>query len=149
MVGTGQFSDPRAATLLAEVLIKRRDKIGAAYLPRINPIVEPALDAAGVLTFANAAVDRKVATAPRRYTAVWSAFDNATDAVTRIGDTSGDTTRITAPAGLPSAPGAYLRVELSADHPEHPSWARPVHVYFRRGGSGWSLVGLERVPGQP
>jgi hypothetical protein len=149
VVGTARFSDPRAATLLAEVLIKRRDRIGAAYLPRINPIVEPALDGSGVLTFANAAVDHKVATAPRRYTAVWSAFDNATDAVTRIGDTSGDTTRITAPAGLPAAAGAYVRVEVSAEHPEHPSWARPVHLYFRRAGAGWFLVGLERVPGQP
>ena len=50
---------------------------------------------------------------------------------------------------MPSTAGAYVRVELSADHPEHPSWARPAHIYFRRGGSGWSLAGLERVPGQP
>jgi hypothetical protein len=149
VVGTGQFSDPRAASLLAEVLIKRRDRIGAAYLPRVNPIVEPTLDASGALTFANAAVDHQVATAPRRYTAVWSAFDNATDAVTRIGDTSADMTRILAPSGLPTAAGAYVRVELSAEHPDHPSWARPVHLYFRRGGSGWALVGLERLPGQP
>ena len=148
IVGTGRFSDPRAASLLTEVLIKRRDRIGAAYLPRINPIVEPQLDAAGALSFANAAVAHKVASAPRRYTAVWSAFDNATDAVTRIGDTSADTPRLAAPAGLPTTPGAFVRVEVSADHPEHPSWARPVHIYFRRAASGWSLVGLERLPGE-
>jgi hypothetical protein len=31
---------------LADVLIKRRDKIGAAYLPKINPIVNPRSTAA-------------------------------------------------------------------------------------------------------
>jgi hypothetical protein len=149
IVGTGRFGDPRAAALLAEVLIKRRDRIGAAYLTRLNPIVEPALDASGALSFTNAAVAHKVASVPRRYTAVWSAFDNTTDAVTRIGDTSADTPRLTAPAGLPSTPGAFVRVAVSADHPEHPAWARPVHLYFRRGASSWSLVGLERLPGEP
>jgi hypothetical protein len=149
IVGTGQYSDPRASALLAEVLIKRRDRIGAAYLPRINPIVQPALDASGTLSFTNAAVAHRVASAPRRYTAVWSTFDNTTDAVTRLGETSAETPHLTAPAGLPSTPGAFVRVEASAEHAEHPSWARPVHIYFRRGASSWSLVGLERLPGQP
>ena len=49
---------------LADVLIKRRDKIGAAYLPKINPIVNPALDGGGVLTFGNAAVQAGFAKAP-------------------------------------------------------------------------------------
>ena len=37
------------------MLIKRRDKIGRTYLTRLNPIVDPALDASGTLTFGNAA----------------------------------------------------------------------------------------------
>ena len=61
IVKTGQFSDPKAEQYLADVLIKRRDKIGQAYLPKINPIVDPGLDASGTLTFANAAVDARVA----------------------------------------------------------------------------------------
>jgi hypothetical protein len=65
-VATGQFTDPKAAQLLESVLIKRRDRIGQVYLPRINPIVEPTLDASGSLTFRNAAVDHAVATAPRQ-----------------------------------------------------------------------------------
>ena len=47
VVKTGQFSDPQAEQYLGDVLIKRRDKIGRAYLPKINPIVDPALDACG------------------------------------------------------------------------------------------------------
>ena len=41
VVKTGQFSDPAAERHLADVLIKRRDKIGRAYLVPINPIVDP------------------------------------------------------------------------------------------------------------
>ena len=40
-VKTGQYSDPKAEQHIADVLIKRRDKIGRAYLPKINPIVDP------------------------------------------------------------------------------------------------------------
>src|SRR5436190_2316335 len=55
-VHTGQFSDPAAERHLAAVLIKRRDAIGRAYLPAINPVVDPSLDAAGRFSFGNAAV---------------------------------------------------------------------------------------------
>ena len=44
-VHTGQFSDPAAEKYLADVLIKRRDKIAATYLTAVNPIVDPRLDA--------------------------------------------------------------------------------------------------------
>jgi hypothetical protein len=27
-----------------------------------------------------------------------------------------------------------------------PSWAVPVDAYFRRNGTAWSLVGLDRLP---
>ena len=37
VVKTGQFSDPAAEKLLADVLIKRRDRIGQVYLTCINP----------------------------------------------------------------------------------------------------------------
>jgi len=145
VVGTARFGDPQSSELMARVLIKRRDRIGRAYLPRINPIVNPAFDGARLL-FANAAVDHKVATAPAGYSAVWYAYDNATDAATRVGETSGRDTALPAPAGLPSGTGAFVRVDLAADHPDHASWARPIHVYFRRDVQGWTLVGLDRLP---
>jgi len=144
-VGTGQFTDPGASALLADILIKRRDRIAAAYLTRINPLVETALDPSGVLTFTNAAVTHGVSTAAHRYTAVWSSYDNVTDRETPLGETSSETARLAAPAGLPSAEGAFVQVDLSAEHADQPSWKRPVRLHFRRDGAGWSLVGVDRL----
>jgi hypothetical protein len=50
-----------------------------------------------------------------------------------------------APRGLPTAPGRFVAVDISADVKEHPSWSRPVRAYFRRGATGWTLVGLTRL----
>ena len=44
IVKTGQYSDPAAERLLADVLIERRDAIGHAYLNAINPVVDVELD---------------------------------------------------------------------------------------------------------
>ena len=43
LVKTGQYSDPQAEALLAKVLIQRRDKIGHAYVPAVNPVVNVAV----------------------------------------------------------------------------------------------------------
>ena len=48
VVATGQYSEPPRSGYLADVLIKRRDAIGRAYLPAINPIMDPALDGAAL-----------------------------------------------------------------------------------------------------
>jgi len=143
---TGEFSDPLAAATLAKVLVERRDKIARAYLPAVNPIVDVALSPDGALTFANAAVDARVATAPPSYAVEWARFDNATGESTPIGQRTLVTTpRASAPAGLPAEPGAYVTVQIAAvDGP--PAWARPVSAWLRRTAGGWTLVGLERQP---
>ena len=144
-VHTGQYSNPAAEAHLASVLIKRRDKIGQAYLPAINPIVNPVLRDGGRLTFENAAVAPGFAEAPRSYRAEWFTFDNATGATRSIGHTDSATPAMTAPS-LPSGVGTYIEVDLSADSPTHASWAKPVKTYFRLTSGGWKLVGLERLP---
>jgi len=50
-----------------------------------------------------------------------------------------------APAGLPSTPGSYVVAQVSAIGAEHTAWSKPVRATFRREGSGWKLVGLERT----
>ena len=147
-VHTGEYSDPAAEEYLAAVLIKRRDAIGRAYLPAINPIVEPRLDASGMLTFDNAAVSAGFAKAPARYLAVWSRFDNATGDKQRIAETQSTTMSMSAPRDLPNADGSFIAVDISAESSDHPTWREPIHVYFRRAAAGWTLVGLERLPGQ-
>ena len=146
VVKSGEFTDPAAEQYLADVLIKRRDKIGRAYLTALNPIVDPALDGAGTLTFGNAAVQFGLAAAPESYTAVWHVFDNATGAARRVAETASREMRMQAPPELPLIQGAFVRVDLHAASAEHPVWARPIQAYFKKLPSGWKLVGLERIP---
>jgi hypothetical protein len=146
LVTAGEYSDPAAAAQLTATLIARRDKIGRAYLTRISPIVAPALDSDGGLTFGNAAVRAGLAASPSAYRATWSRFDNASRGTTRIGETRGDTESMSAPAGLPSSPGTFVRIEIAAVGGAHESWQRPVHCYFLRQPAGWKLVGFERLP---
>ncbi len=146
LVAAGMFSDPAAAAQLTATLIARRDKIGRAYLTRINPIISPALDAGGGLTFANAAVRFGVAPAPSAYRATWFAFDNATRGSTRIGETRSEKESMPAPAGLPATTGAFVKIEIAAVGGAHESWQRPLDVYFIRQRAGWKLIGLERLP---
>jgi hypothetical protein len=47
---------------------------------------------------------------------------------------------------LPAAPGAYIQVELTAEHASFASWKEPVRAFFRREAAGWKLVGLSRMP---
>jgi hypothetical protein len=146
-VRAGDFRDPTSEEFLVKALAERRDAIGRAYLTAVNPIADVAMDQEGTLTFRNAAVDADMARIPSGYHAVWSTFDNVTGTTRRIGETSGRTTRITAPAGLPATPGAFVRVELSSVGAASESWTVPVHAYFRAQDDGWRLVGFERMPG--
>ena len=145
IVKAGQYSDDAAAKHLADVLIKRRNKIGQVYLTRLNPLVDFSLDSSGLLSFSNEAVKFGFAKAPSSYASVWSSFDNNSGTTRRIGETKGADTRLTAPAGLPAATDSFVLAEVRALDPPHESWARPVKVYFRRLANGWKLVGLERA----
>jgi hypothetical protein len=146
-VRSGQFDDPKAEAFLIRGLALRRDAIVRAYLPAINPVADLRVEGDG-LTFSNAAVEADVASAPQEYRAEWSQFDNATRASTRIAETSGRTTRLDLPAGLPTRDGAFIRVAISTRHDSQPAWALPVHGYFRLRDGVWRLVGFERMPSQ-
>ena len=143
MVATGEYSDPAAARYLADGLMKRRDAIGRAYLPAVNPIVDVALDASGRLTFKNAAVDAIDIAPPAGYRATWSTFDNTTGGTTAIGTTESAGTSMTAPR-LPEV--SFVKVDIAATGSRVKAWETPVSVYFRRQSGGWFLVGLERLP---
>jgi hypothetical protein len=144
----GHYGDDSAPALLAQVLIERRNTIGRTYLNAINPVSAPALDAAGTLTFENAAVAAGVAAEPPGgYIVDWAAFDNTTNNSTPIGSpalTNGH--RAAAPGSLPSQTGAFVKVGIKAVNAAEPSWATPVNAYFRRDAGGWTLVGIERTP---
>jgi len=145
-VRAGQYSDPKAEKYLGDVLIKRRDRVLSVYLTAVNPIVNPRLDANGRLTFENAASAAKVANGQPTYRASWMVFDNATSATKPLSTTQGQTTTLDAPPGLPTTPGSYIEVDISAELQAYPSWKEPIKTYFRRTAQGWTLVGLERLP---
>jgi hypothetical protein len=149
IVKTGQYSRPTDEALLADMLIGRRDKIAAAYLNAINPLVDVTLSTDGRLAFKNAAVDAGVGKAPAGgYRASFASFDNATRASAPISTpVTTSSTELNAPAGLPSAGGSLVKVSITAVSAEQASWNEAIDVYFRRTTSGWQLVGLDRLPG--
>ena len=147
-VRTARYSDPAAEALLGDVLIARRNKVAAAYLPAVNPLIDFALTGDGRLDFRNAAVDAGVAAAPAGgYSARWSEFDNTTGAAKSLGAaTPSVANAISAPGPLPPAVGATVLVQVAAVGSARDEWTVPVDVYFRRTAGGWRLIGLTRMP---
>lgn len=145
-VATARFSDPAATRYLGDVLIKRRDHIGRAWLTDVNPIASPSIDRQGFLTFRNAAVAAGVVTNPAAYQVRWNLFDNATGVTTPLEPwTSLADARCGMPNGVP-ATAELVMAEIAVIDPQHLAWANPVRSYFRQGtGNTWTLVGFERV----
>jgi hypothetical protein len=143
-VKTAEFTDTAAEWLLGDVLIKRRDKIGRAYLPKVNPVIRPVLEE-GTLSFANAAVDAGVAAPPAQYQARWFEFDNATGETAPIGESASPTPRMAAPDSMPATVGSLVQVDISAEGGPA-SWQQPVHAWFKRTADGWQWVGFTRIP---
>ena len=144
LVHTGQFSDAAAEQHLAALIIKRRDKIAAAYLPAVNPIVNARLSDSGELTFDNAAVATNTAAAPTEYRADWFQFNNQTGESRALGRAVATTALLTAPVALPRAAGDIVRVDVHAEGNVPAAWQKPVLLFFRRGPAGWALIGVDR-----
>ena len=144
IVTKARYTDPAASDYITRTLIARRDKVLRTWLTGVNPIVEPRLSAAGVLTFENAAVNAGITTAPTGYVLTWSRFDNATDAA--VGPS--EEQRVTGPRA--DAPPAilkgsnYVSVTIQTTHAGFPGWNAPAVVYFRQGAAGWQPVGISR-----
>jgi hypothetical protein len=144
VVRKASYSDPRATQYMTQALITRRDKVVATWLNQVCPVVDPILDTEGAFTFTNAAVAARVAEPAERYELQWFRFDNATATRTPVGNrqtVAGPASR--APAGLVDS-GEFVGVEVTAIHPQRPGWTRPAAFIFRRGATGWTLVGVER-----
>ena len=152
VVAKARYSEPGAAEHITTTLIKRRDKVLRAWLTGVNPLVNAQLGSA--LTFENAAVDAGIATPPQSYQVEWFRFDNATGTSTPdavggvvggiVGQTETGVTfpRFEMPQTLRDAP--FVRVSVSTIHPDYPAWSNPVTFTFRRNGTQWETVGLDR-----
>ncbi len=139
VVETAEYSDPRATETIVSALIERRDKVGRAWLTAINPLVDFAIDSTSTLTFNNAAETAGLSTPAAAYDVQWFRFDNDSGALEAVAPAwNSGQPRILIPAELRGA--EFLAADVSAFHPEHQAWQRPVRVYFRRPrtvGSWW------------
>ncbi|HEU4690042.1 MAG TPA: hypothetical protein VFS23_16845 [Vicinamibacterales bacterium] len=145
IVQKAAYSDPAATDFLTKTIIARRDKVVAAWINQVCPVVDVVLAADGTLSFKNAAVDAKAATAPPAYELNWFRFDNATDQRTPVGGAMTVTAgSARAPEGLTT--GDFVGVSVKATHAQQPGWSAPSTFIFRRSGTNWSLVGVERGP---
>ena len=142
IVAKGRYTDPAAADYVVKTLMERRAKILRVWLNGVMPLVDPVLDGSG-FTFRNAAVDAGVAPSAVAYDVTWYAFDNASGVHRRAGDTVrvAPNQRLALPASLQNEP--FVMAAVSADGADA-NWRKPARVYFRKQGSGWKLVGLER-----
>jgi hypothetical protein len=145
VVAKARYSEPGASEYIAKTLIARRDKVLRAWLTAVNPIVNVAIDAAGLLTFQNAAIDAGVAQGPVSYELSWLEFDNATGATTAVGEPARtNEPRATVPDRL-VGDREYIALVIKTQHADYPVWQLPVTVFFRRDGAGWRTVGLDRT----
>ena len=129
-VKTGQFSEPAAEEYLADVLIKRRDAIGRAYLTAVNPSSTRARrrGAADVRQRRGAV---GLAEAPESYTAAWFAFDNATGATRAARRDAGARPDAPGAAGPAGRRGRVRAGRVCAPmSAAHPAWAQPVVMLF-------------------
>jgi hypothetical protein len=141
-VAEGKFGDKASEEFLAKAISDRRLRILQTFLPKVNPIVDPQLDANGRLSFRNAAAEAAVADRAPGYRALWYTFDNDANKATLIATTEETQSPMTMP---PMPASEFIQVDIAAVGGPT-AWTRPVSAYFRRNSGGWTLVGFERQP---
>lgn len=154
LASTGQYSDAEAERYLAETLIKRREKIGRAFLPFSGGLSDFRV-AGDSLVYADLLARHRItakqqAEAQRQGTqragegarvVEWRAYDNEAE---RLGALLGEGRATPRPGAeeavaIPEGAHAYLRAAI-----ETPLLGR-THVFLRRTAGGYEVVGLTRV----
>jgi hypothetical protein len=151
VVEQARLSDPRAAALLGDIMIKRRDKTVRWGVTATNPVDRFTVERATTpeLAFDNAAVRLGLAPHDVEYTIRWAGFDN--DAGTTLASREPLTTaatRIAIPAdiwGPADAAGVrYAVAAISTNTPLFSHWADPVRITIRNRGGSLDVVAVER-----
>jgi hypothetical protein len=134
IVRTGRYSDSRAERWVVECLIRRRDKIGRAFLSQVLPLDRFAVRD-GRLVFEDLGVTHRLV-ASRDYVVQWSRFDNGTQQKTALPGESG----FSLPRAVnDSDAGAYFAAEIHAGDP-----SKMVTAYLRKRSDGTEVVGIDR-----
>jgi len=135
LVKTGQYTDPRAESWIADCLIKRRDKIGQAFFAKALPLDRFEVRD-GRLTFEDLAVKHKLM-ASRNYTVQWSRFSNDTEQKSLI---PGEQTLALPHLLQQAAEGEYFAADIAARDAQ-----KAVVVYLRKEAAGFKVVGIDRT----
>jgi hypothetical protein len=129
LVKTGQFSDPRAEAWVAECLIKRRDKVGQAFLNQVLPLDFFQIEN-GQLIFVDLSAKYGLGeNGP--FNIVWATFDNARGAAQTITTAAGPQ--------IPTTTTGFLQATITGKDQQ-----RIVRVYLRERDGKYDLVGVER-----
>jgi len=131
IVRSARYSDPAAEAWIVECLIRRRDKIGRAYLGRVLPVDKFALRG-GELVFEDLS-EKAGYSGAGPYTIQWFQFDNTRETTSPI---TGAAT-----ATLPADGGAYRVARISSAKRASQSVDVTVRV---EGASTPAIVGVHR-----
>jgi hypothetical protein len=158
IVETARISDPIASAYLADVIIRRRDKVIGYWITGTNPLdafkARRDDDNAVSVTFDNAAVRMGLAPDKATYRVGYASLNNLTGAEFAAGPTESTTDRcvsIPADAWGPPDPSGYryaivtIRTILDGE----PHWAQPIRVTVRDGRGKVDIVGIDRPAGRP
>jgi hypothetical protein len=141
IVHTGEYSEPAAEKYLADALIKRRDKIVAAYFKQINPL-DGFVVTDGHLRFRNLGVEARLAT-DAYYEYVVNTYDHERNTHSPITDR---TLTDTADIPLPRDGGEYLMVRIRTRSAQQRGWRKNVDVFLRTKGDA-GVIGIDREVG--
>ena len=155
VVEAARLSDPADERFLADVIIRRRDKVVAYWISQTNPLDAFAVRGSGTdvqLTFDNAAVRVGAARPGVTYNVQWAAFDNQLGVEKTIGaGVTASEPRLAVPTGAwgpaDAAGYRYAAASVQSTHADFPHWASPVHVTLRSRNGSVDVVGIERPTG--
>jgi hypothetical protein len=129
LVKTGQFSNPRAEAWVAECLIKRRAKVGQAFLHQVLPLDFFQIEN-GQLTFVDLSAKYGLGESGP-FSIAWATFDNARGAAQTITTAAGPQ--------IPTTTTGFLQATITGKDQK-----RIVRVYLRERDGKYDLVGVER-----
>ena len=152
VVEAARLSDPAAARVLTDVIIRRRDKVIAYWISRTNPLDGFAIDrksGANELAFDNAALRLHAAEPGATYRTEWLALDNLSGRERSIGpefDHAEPRMAIPDAAWGPADDSGfrYAIASIRTIHSGFPNWISPVRVTVRDRRGDLQIVGVER-----
>jgi hypothetical protein len=146
------LSDPQSAQYLADVIIRRRDKVVAHWLTGTNPLDRfeaSRHDADVTVTFDHAAMRNGLANNTAKYIVNFASLDNMTGAERMDGVAVATSQRVFNVPGsawgkADAAGSRYAIASIRTLQEGYPHWARPVRITLRERGGAVEVIAIDR-----